>query len=159
MPPCRPALAASLICAKNRSTGSPSSGTLPKHLDDFFLQPRIHAVHPQAIEIVGHAADARADRHLVVVQNHQQSLARAADVVERFVDDAGRKRTVADHRDAPAILIGAHQFVATREAKRGRNARPRVARHEQVVFALFGIRVAHQAALGAHRVETAESGP
>ena len=49
---------------------------LAQHLDDFFLEPRVHAVHPQPIEIIGHAAHARADRHLVVVQNDEQPPAR-----------------------------------------------------------------------------------
>ena len=80
-------------------------------------------------------------------------LLEPAGVVQRFVDDARGKRAVADHRHAPAFFVGADQLVAAGQAERGRNARAGVARHEQVVFALLRVGVAHQAALGADRVE------
>ena len=153
MPPCRPALAASLSWARNRSAGSPSSGTLLKTLTTSSFKPEIHAVHAQAVEIVGHAADARADRHLVVVENHEQPATEWPGIVHRFVNDAGGKRAVADDRHAPALVVRPGQLVAARQPDCRRNARAGVARHEEVVFALLGIGVAHQAALGPHRME------
>ena len=51
----------------------------------------------------------------------------------------------------------AEQVVAAGEAERRRDARAGVAGHEQVVGALVGVRVAHQAALRADRAEAAEA--
>ena len=50
----------------------------------------VRARHPRAIEVVGQAADSRADRHLVVVEDDQQLLSQSAGVVERLEDDARR---------------------------------------------------------------------
>ena len=44
------------------------------------------------VEVLGQAADARADRHLVVVEDDQQVLLQAAGVVERLEDDAATAR-------------------------------------------------------------------
>ncbi len=130
---------------------------LAEHADHLFLEAGVHAVHAEPVEIVGHAADARADRHLVVVEDHQQALAELAGVVHRLVDDARGERAVANHRDAPAVVVGAGQRIAARQSDCGRHTRAGVARDEQVVVALFGVGVAHQAALGADRVELREA--
>src|SRR5258708_6093341 len=51
---------------------------------------------PGAVERLGERADARADRHLVVVEDDQQLAAQVPGVVHRFEHDAGGKRAVAD---------------------------------------------------------------
>ena len=94
-----------------------------------------------------------ADRHLVVVENHQQVLAHAAGVVHRLVDDARRKRSVANHGHGVPVALAAHQVVAAFKPQGGRNTRSGMAGHEQVVFALLRVGVAHQAPLGAHGAE------
>ena len=45
------------------------------------------------------------------------------------------------------------QFVATFQSQRGRDAAPGVPGHEQVVRAFLRVRITHQAAFGANRVE------
>ena len=45
------------------------------------------------------------DRHLVVVQDHDQLQAHCAGVVHRLVGHTRRHRAVADHRDHVAVLL------------------------------------------------------
>ena len=96
-----------------------------EQLDDLALEPRVRRVHPQAIEIVGHAADARADRHLVVVEDDQQLFALPAAVVERLEHDARGEGAVADHRDGVAVLFRPEEVVAARAGRaRSRRSHP-----------------------------------
>ena len=115
------------------------------------LQPSVKAIHPQAIEIIRDSADARANRHLIVVQ-HDQQLGRllAARVIQGLEHDAAWQRPVADHRDGMAISF-AEKLVAAVQSEHGRDAASGMARHEQIVGAFVRIRVAHQSAAGANR--------
>ena len=81
---------------------------LVEHLEHFALQAGVERVDAQPVEILAHAADAGADRHLVVVQDHQQVLAQTAGVVHRLVDDARGKRAVADHGHGVAVFLAGH---------------------------------------------------
>ena len=47
------------------------------------------AGHPCAVEVFGQSADPRANRHLVVVEDHQHLLLQPAGMIERLEDDAG----------------------------------------------------------------------
>ena len=74
------------------------------------LAALVEAGHAALIEVLGQPAGARADGHLVVVEDDQDILAHAADVVERLEDDAAGQGPVADDRDRLAVLV-AEQIV------------------------------------------------
>ena len=126
---------------------------------DVALEPVVKRRDAGLVEILSQAADAGADPHLVVVEDDQQVFFQAGRVVHRFEHDAGGQGPVAQdgHGAAVSSTGVAQQIVGRLEAEHGRNARAGVAGHEQVVGALVGIRVSHQAALGADRVELAEA--
>ena len=88
--------------------------------------------HPR--QISRQAAHRRGNRHVVVVEDHDQPVARLRGVVHRLVGHAGAHRTVADHRDAAPRL--ALELVGHRKAERRRNRGGRVRRAEGIVFAL-----------------------
>ena len=125
-------------------------GHLVEDFEYFTFQAGVERVDPQPIEIFAQAAHARADRHLIVVENHQQLAAHAAGVVHRFVHDTRGESPVADDGHRVAVALSGHQVIAAFESQGGRNARAGMAGHEQVVGAFVRIGVAHQAPLGAH---------
>ena len=120
------------------------------------LEAAVPGVLADDVEVFGQPADAGADRHLVVVEDHQQPFLEEAGVVERLEDDSRGQRAVADHRHRRAVGAAA-EIVAAGQAERRRDARPRVARHEEVVGALVGVGKAHQSAAGADRAEPGET--
>ena len=75
------------------------------------------------------------DRHVVVVQDHEQVGLHGAGVVQRFECHACRHRAVANHRDDPPPFALALR--RDRHAERSRNRRRRMRGAERVVFA-FG---------------------
>ena len=85
------------------------------------LDPTVPRVRANDIEVFGKAPHARADRHLVVVQNHQQPLLQKTGVVERFEDDSRREGSVADDSDRAAIEVAA-DLVAAGETQCCRHA-------------------------------------
>ena len=88
----------------------------------------------RARKIVRHRAHRRGDRHLVVIQDHDQACAHVAGVVHRLIGHAGAHRAITDHRDHLEIIAG--------KVARGRHADPRrdrgraMRRTERIVFAL-----------------------
>ena len=64
------------------------------------------AAAAQPAQHLGQTADVLGDRHLVVVEDHQQVGfgLHAAGMVERFERHAGRHRAVADHRHHLAVV-------------------------------------------------------
>ena len=91
----------------------------------------------------------RADRHVVVVQDHQQLALFDARVVQRLESHAGRHGAIANHRNRMArfaFLAGRHGHAQSR-----RNAGGRMRGAEGVVFALVAARKARQAAKLAQR--------
>src|SRR5439155_16490776 len=105
-----------------------------------------------AVEGRGESADARADRHLIVVEDDQKLLFKMSRIIEGLEDDSRRKGAVAHNRDAIAPRM-AEKLIADFEAQRGGGGATRMAGHEQIVRAFLRIGVAHQAAAGPHRVE------
>ena len=97
-------------------------------------QRQIFARRDQPREIVREPADRRRDRHVVVVEDDDQPVARRLGVVHRLIGHAGRHRAVADHRDRAAGR--ALELVGDREAQSGRDRGRAVRRPERVVFAL-----------------------
>ncbi len=72
-----------------------------------------------AVEACRQGADARADRHLVVVENDQQVLLQPAGVVECLEDDTRRQGTITDDGDALSVFLAA-KVVANLEPQRRR---------------------------------------
>ena len=104
----------------------------------------IHATGQQAGEIIVERADRLRDRHVVVVQDHQQVHVRGAGVVHRLVRHAGAHRPVADHRDDRTLL--AFALGGDGHAERRGNRRRRVRSTEGVVLAFDAAREAGNAA-------------
>ena len=99
-----------------------------------------------ARQVAVHRADGRRDRHVVVVQDHQQvDVRRDAGIVERLEGHAGAHRAVADDGDMPAP-VGPLAFAEVarghRHAERSRYRSRRVRRAEGVVLALAAPRKA-----------------
>ena len=123
-----------------------------QELADPLVPVVVHRRHPGLVEVVGQAADGRADRHLVVVEDDQELLAEPGGVVQRLEDDPRGEGPVAD--DGDRVPVGpAHQLVARLQAQGRRGRAAGVAGHEQVVAALRRVGVAHQAPLGPDRVQ------
>ena len=64
------------------------------------------------VEVFGEGTDAWADRHLVVVEDHQEPLLEKAGVVEGLEDDSGRKGTVPDDGHTPPIVLAGEAVAA-----------------------------------------------
>jgi len=96
-------------------------------------------------EDLGERPDRRRDRHLVVVEDHQQvDVLHVAGVVERLEGHACRHRAIADHRDRVTVL--AARARRHRHAEGGRDRGRGVRRAEGVVIALAAPRKAGDAA-------------
>ncbi len=96
--------------------------------------------HPR--EIGRQPPHRRGDRHVVVVEDHDQAVARLGRVVHRLVGHPGAHRAVADHGNpaAGAVLELVGHGKAERRRDRGRGMR----RAEGVVFALGALGEARQ---------------
>ena len=134
--------------AENRDLG--------EEVIDPLFRALVERGHPALVEVLADAAGARADRHLVVVEDDQHILVEADDVIERLEDNARYKRPVADDGHRVAVFL-AGQVVARFQAGHGRDAGAGMAGHEQVEGALVRVWVAHQPALGADRGELLET--
>ncbi len=109
-----------------------------RHRQDFFTGPargRVELARHQSRQIIVERADVGRNRHVVVVQHHQQGQVGGAGVVERFERHAGGHRAVADHRDR--TLAGAGLAKGLHHPERSRNRGAGMADAEGVVFA-FG---------------------
>ena len=100
-----------------------------------------------------HRADRRRDRHVVVVQHHDQPAAQRAGVVHGLVGHAGAHGAVADHGDH--MVVAAGEVARHGHAEPGRDRGRGVRGAERVVFALAAAREARQAAFLAQRADAA----
>ena len=82
-------------------------------------------------------AHRRRNRHVVVVEDHHQPVARGTRVVHRLIGHARRHRPVADHRN-PAPRL-ARQLVGHRKTQRRGNRGGTVRRAERIVLALAAL--------------------
>jgi hypothetical protein len=117
-----------------------------QHLLAGVLGRRVELAAEQAREVAVEPADRRRDRHVVVVQDHQQAdVLGDARVVQRLEGHAGAHRAVADHRDRVAL----RPLVARgdRHAERRRDRRRRVRGAERVELALRAAREARDPAV------------
>ena len=122
----------------------------PAHIP---LQTVVKVGGPQLVEVSRQPPHPRADAHLVVVENHQQVFVEPGGVVERLEHDPRRQGPVANHRHA--VPTFAQQVIPRLQPQCRRDTGPRVPRHEEVIVALGGIGVAHQAPLAANRDDVA----
>ena len=106
------------------------------------LQIRMPRAEPG--QISRHGADRRRNRHVVVVQDHDQPLVARPGIVHRLVGHARRHRPVADHGDDVVLLAG--QIPRHRHAQSGRDRGRGMRRPERVVFALRPLGKARQPA-------------
>ena len=110
----------------------------------------VEAPGHQARQVVVQGTDRRRDRHVVVVQDHQQVAVGRLGVVQGLERKARRHRTIADDGHHPARVIHAPRCHchAKRSADRGRRMRDA----EGVVLALVAAREAGDAAAHAQPV-------
>src|SRR5262249_33302199 len=118
-------------------------GELADDLAEVALRALVKASKPGPVEALRQGADARADRHVGVIEDHEERSLEMGGVVEGLEDDAGRQGAVADDGDAMAVL-GAELFVADLEAESGRGGAAGVTGHEQVEGALGRVGIAHE---------------
>src|SRR2546426_12444551 len=94
-------------------------------------------------EVLRERADRRADRHLVVVEDDEQSRLTMADVIERLEAEAAHERRVADH-DRDPLLTGS-EIPRGGETLGDREPRSGMATVEHVVLRLGSTREAADA--------------
>ncbi len=110
------------------------------------------AAHPR--QVGAHGADARADAHVVVVEDDDQvEVAERAAVVERLVGVAFLQRAVADHGDRFALRVLRPAAPGQGEPHGGRDARAAVPGLHRVVRGLGRIGEAREAAPLPQRLE------
>ena len=123
---------------------------LRQHLDDF-AQFKERPRRIDACQIRRQRADRRRDRHVIVVEDDDQPVARGLRVVHRLIRHAGRHRAVTD--DGDALAGCARQLVGDGKAQGRRNRRRAVRGAERVVFGFAAFGEARQPAAGAQRAD------
>ena len=114
-------------------------------------QAMIAAAGDAAREIGRQRADRRRDRHVVVVEHHDQAGIHRAGIVHGLVSHAGRHRAVADHGDDVVLL--ALQVARDRHAEAGGDRGRGMRGAERVVFALGALGEAGEAVALAQRAD------
>ena len=107
---------------------------MPRKLLADLAQRQIGAARNQAREIGRHRPDRRSDRHLVVVQDHDQARIHRAGIVHGLIGHAGGHRAVADHRNDIVLQTG--KIARHRHSQAGGNRSRRMRRAETVVLTL-----------------------
>ena len=115
-------------------------------------QTSVGLARKQTREISGHRANRRSDRHIIVVEDHDQARVHRAGIVHRLIGHAGRHRAISDHRDDIATFV--LQVARDRHAKPGRDRGGRMRGAERIVLALGALGEPGQAAALAERADT-----
>ena len=97
-------------------------------------QLEIGAARQQARQIGRHGADWRCDRHVVVIENDDQSFVARAGIIHGFIGHAGGHRAVAD--DGNYIVLFAFKIARHCHAKSGGDRSRRMCSAEWIVLAL-----------------------
>ena len=108
------------------------AGQLARQLLGHVAQAQKLAARHQSGEIGGQATDRRRDRHVIVVEDDDQTVAGLARIVHRLIGHAGRHGAVADHGDALARLV--LHLVGDGKAERCADRGRAVRRAERVIF-------------------------
>ena len=112
---------------------------------------KIGIARRDARKIGREGASGRRDRHVVVVEDHDQALVAGARIVHGLIRHARAHRAVADHADDVVRL--ALEIARDRHAETGGDRRRRVGRAEGVVLALGPLGEARQPAALAQRAD------
>ncbi len=125
-------------------------GHAGEHFLHFRFQTRIQGIHAHAVQRLGQAANARANRHLIVVEHDNQVLFQPSGVVQCLQDDAGTEGPVAHDRHRTAVFLGPYQVIGTTHAQGATRSTTGMARKEQVVRTFGRIGISHEAAADTH---------
>ena len=131
--------------ARDRLRQRPSARNTRELFLDTHFRTQITRTDAQARQMTAQAADILRDRHIVVVQNDEQRLARRAGIRKRLIRHAAGQRAVADDRDNVVFLVSERARV--RHAERDRNRVRGVARDARVGNALLRLHEARKAAV------------
>ncbi len=116
---------------------------------------KIFAGADQTGKRIAECAHGRSDRHVIVVEDDDQPVARALGIVHRLIGHSGGHCTVANHRNrAPGA---ARKFVGDGKAERGRDRGRAVRRAERVIFAFTALGESRQAPAHAKRADAVAS--
>ena len=109
----------------------------------------IRAAGHQPRQIGRHGACRRRNRHVVIVEDHDQALVTRAGIVHRLICHAGRHGAVADHADD--VMFLALEIARHCHAEPGRNRGRGMRRAERIVFAFGALSETRQPAALAKR--------
>ena len=129
-----------------------AAGQLGTHLLGQAAQPKIFAAGNQPRQIGAKPADGRGDRHVIVVQDHNQPVARLRGVVHRLISHARAHRAIADHRDR--LVRPLAELVGHGKAECGGDRGRAVRRPERIIFALGALGETTKAAGLTQRADT-----
>jgi hypothetical protein len=115
----------------------------------FFAYRRINLARQNLGQIIVQRTDIRRNRHIVIVQDHQQIRVDRTGMIHRLEGHAAGDAAVADDRDA--MLVLAAQAGSDRHAQRRADRRARMADAEGIVFAFRTVRKRANAVAGADR--------
>ena len=128
----------------------PRHALFQEHLEPGFEVLVAHC-SPYALQIFGHAAHILGDRHGVVVQYDDIVRAQLRGVVQPFIGQSARQRSVSYHRDHGIVLF--LQIPCLHESQSHRDRRAGVPRIEGIAVTLPSLREAAHAAVLAQGVE------
>jgi hypothetical protein len=115
----------------------------PRELPRHIAQIKIRRRRRQPCQIRRHSAHRWSDRHVVVVEDDDQTLAARTGVVHRLISHAGRHGAVTDH--AHHVVFPLLQGPGDGHAEPRRDRRRRVRGAEWIVFAFRALREAPKA--------------
>ena len=113
----------------------------------------VAGIGADAIEIAGHGADVRRDRHLVVVEDDEEGQIEDPRVVQGLEGHASRERAVANDRHDMPVGFGA-LGECDGHAQRGGNRRRGVSRAEGIMLALVSRQESRETVLLADGLES-----
>ena len=131
--------------ARDRLRQRPSARNACEFFLDAHLRAQITRTDAQARQMAAQTADILRDRHIVVVQDDEQRLARRAGIRERLIRHTAGQRAVTDDRDNVVFLV--FERARVRHAERDRNRVRGVARDTRVGNALLRLHEAGEAAV------------
>ena len=137
--------------ARNRARDRSAARNAAESLLDAGFCTQILRADTQARQMAAKSADILGDRHIVVVEHHEQRLPRGAGAAQRLIRHAAGQRTVADDRDNVVFLV--FNRACMRHAERHRNRIRGMSRDARVGDALLRLHKAAQTAVLAQRVK------
>ena len=137
--------------ARNRARDRSAARNTAEPLLDAGFCTQILRADTQARQMAAKSADIFGDRHIVVVEHHEQRLPRGAGAAQRLICHAAGQRTVANDRDNVVLLV--FKRACMRHAERHRNRIRGMSRDARAGDALLRLHKAAQAAILPQRVK------